>query len=456
MLAMGVDAVVVMAGLSLGTFAWGTWWGGRDLSLGNYYLFALVSLPLWIAVFRFQGFYHHRDDTRTITDIRKVTTGVLLGSAAFILMGWPFSLVVPRAIVVVAVVLLVPMLLIDRQVFRVQVRRRRRAGIGIRPVAILGTNAEAEQLAALVADPTLGRNVVAFISTDAIGEDGMLGDIPVVHTGNPARTASRLGAKTVMIAATALDAAAPSGMLRSFLDHDIDIEMTSALTGVSHSRLQVTAVDRVPMLSIEPGFRGGWRAKAKRLFDIVIASTGLLLGLPLIAAAAIAIKLDSPGPVFFRQKRLGKRGRHFEMLKLRTMEDDAEARLPELWEHNEASGPLFKMSDDPRITRVGRFLRVSSLDELPQLWNVVKGDMSIVGPRPALPGEAAEWGDELRNRLRVRPGMTGMWQVSGRSEAGFDEYERLDMFYIDNWSVLTDLGIMLRTIPAVISRRGAS
>ena len=114
------------------------------------------------------------------------------------------------------------------------------------------------------------------------------------------------------------------------------------------------------------------------------------------------------------------------------------------------------MTDDPRITRVGGFLRVSSLDELPQLWNVLKGDMSIVGPRPALPGEAAEWGDELRNRLRVRPGMTGMWQVSGRSDTCFDEYERLDMFYIDNWSVLTDLGIMLRTIPAVISRRGAS
>jgi len=125
-------------------------------------------------------------------------------------------------------------------------------------------------------------------------------------------------------------------------------------------------------------------------------------------------------------------------------------------ERNESDGPLFKMREDPRITTVGRFLRKLSIDELPQLWNVVRGDMSLIGPRPALPREAEEWGEELHERLRVRPGITGMWQVSGRSDTGFAEYQRLDLFYVDNWSILIDLGILLRTVPAVLTGRGAS
>ena len=143
------------------------------------------------------------------------------------------------------------------------------------------------------------------------------------------------------------------------------------------------------------------------------------------------------------------------MLKLRTMVVDAEDRLAAILEHNESDGPLFKLRDDPRITPVGRYLRKLSIDELPQLWNVVRGDMSLVGPRPALPREVAEWDEELFERLRVRPGITGMWQVSGRSSSGFAEYQRLDLFYVDNWSILIDLGIMFRTIPSVLTARGA-
>ena len=188
----------------------------------------------------------------------------------------------------------------------------------------------------------------------------------------------------------------------------------------------------------------------------MLSSVALIVAAPVLIVAAIAIKITSPGPVLFRQVRVGRDGEPFFVLKLRTMVVDAEDRLAELMAQNEADGPLFKMSDDPRITRVGRILRKLSIDELPQLWNVVRGDMSLIGPRPALPREVAQWSDELHERLRVRPGITGMWQVSGRSDTGFEEYQRLDLFYVDNWSILIDMGILLRTVPAVLTGRGAS
>jgi lipopolysaccharide/colanic/teichoic acid biosynthesis glycosyltransferase len=170
---------------------------------------------------------------------------------------------------------------------------------------------------------------------------------------------------------------------------------------------------------------------------------------------AIAIKLDSRGPVLFHQRRVGKDAQMFTICKFRTMVADAEMLLDELEAHNEADGALFKMRSDPRVTRVGRVLRRVSLDELPQFWNVFRGEMSLVGPRPALPEEALRWAPLLRQRLRLKPGLTGMWQVSGRSNASFDAYARHDLYYVDNWSLITDLAIVLRTIPTLIRRDGA-
>jgi exopolysaccharide biosynthesis polyprenyl glycosylphosphotransferase len=193
---------------------------------------------------------------------------------------------------------------------------------------------------------------------------------------------------------------------------------------------------------------------AKRTFDVAVAGAALLLSLPTLVACALAIKLTSPGPVLFRQQRLGRDGRLFDVLKLRTMVVDAPDLLAELRARNQADGPLFKMRDDPRITRVGAFLRRFSLDELPQFWNVLRGEMALVGPRPALVEESEGWSPELHQRLRVKPGMTGMWQVGGRSHASFEDYTRLDLYYVDNWSLVVDLTIMAQTVPAVF-RRGA-
>ena len=170
---------------------------------------------------------------------------------------------------------------------------------------------------------------------------------------------------------------------------------------------------------------------------------------------AAAIKFTSKGPILFRQERVGQHGEAFDVLKFRTMVEDAEEILKKIEDQNEGSGPLFKMKDDPRVTKVGNLLRKTSLDELPQLINVMKNEMSLVGPRPALRSEMSEWNFDLYARLRVKPGITGMWQVSGRSSTTFEKYTRLDLYYVDNWSLFIDLSILLRTIPAVLKSDGA-
>lgn len=193
----------------------------------------------------------------------------------------------------------------------------------------------------------------------------------------------------------------------------------------------------------------------KRALDLVVASCALLISLPVMAVAAILIKLDSPGPVLFRQSRLGEDGRPFEMLKLRSMTQDAGELLAAVAAGNEVTGPVFKIRSDPRITRVGRFLRKSSLDELPQLWHVLTGEMSLVGPRPPIPEEVARYEPWQRERLAGKPGLTCTWQVSGRSDIPFDRWVQMDIDYLRHRTFLLDLKILLQTIPAVLTGRGA-
>jgi exopolysaccharide biosynthesis polyprenyl glycosylphosphotransferase len=194
----------------------------------------------------------------------------------------------------------------------------------------------------------------------------------------------------------------------------------------------------------------------KRGLDLLVGCLLLALALPVLALAALAIKATSPGPVLFPQLRCGLNSRRFLMLKLRTMYADAEERKRELQHLNEVSGPVFKIRNDPRITPVGRFLRRYSIDELPQLWNVIRGDMSLVGPRPPIPAEVAQYETFERRRLSMRPGLTCLWQVNGRNEIEFDEWVQLDLQYIDDWSLTQDLRILAQTVPAVLRGTGAS
>jgi lipopolysaccharide/colanic/teichoic acid biosynthesis glycosyltransferase len=198
-----------------------------------------------------------------------------------------------------------------------------------------------------------------------------------------------------------------------------------------------------------------YRRGGKRLLDVVLATAGMLVAIPLLAVAAVAIKLDSPGPVFHRAARVGRGGRRFTFLKLRSMRADAEELRGLLLHRNITQGPTFKLHDDPRVTRVGRLLRKTSLDELPQLFHVLRGDMSLVGPRPPFPEEVEHYEPWMRRRLEVRPGLTCLWQIRGRSDLPFDEWMRLDVEYVERCSFPLDLKILVLTVPAVLSGKGA-
>lgn len=228
-----------------------------------------------------------------------------------------------------------------------------------------------------------------------------------------------------------------------------------AVTDISAQRMEIRPVAGLPLLDVDRPQAIAAARWIKRALDLLGSAFLLLLAAPVMGLVALAIKLEDGGPVMFRQTRVGRKGNAFECLKFRSMVPDAEARLAALIASNEGAGPLFKMTKDPRITRVGRFIRRFSLDELPQLFNAFRGDMSLVGPRPALPSEVAQYDSDARRRLDVRPGLTGLWQVSGRSNLSWDDTVRLDLYYVDNWSLVQDLMILAKTARAVVGSAGA-
>ncbi|MET4899393.1 sugar transferase [Paenarthrobacter sp. CC6] len=236
---------------------------------------------------------------------------------------------------------------------------------------------------------------------------------------------------------------------------NIGLIMAPALTDIAGPRIHTQQVAGLPLIHVTtPTLEGGQRV-AKRLFDICVSGILLVLAAAPMLVLAALVKIDSKGPVLFRQDRVGIEGKHFQMLKFRSMDVDAEARLAELQQRNEGNGLLFKIKDDPRITRVGGVLRKYSLDELPQLFNILAGSMSLVGPRPPLPREVEAYENDVRRRLLVKPGLTGLWQVSGRSNLSWQDSVRLDLYYVENWSLAGDLVIILRTVRAVFRSTGA-
>ena len=224
---------------------------------------------------------------------------------------------------------------------------------------------------------------------------------------------------------------------------------------LSLSRIDMEAIEGIPLIGIKQASINYTQRIVTRVVDILVAILLLVLGLPFWLCIALAIRLTSSGAIVYKQTRIGKNGRPFKVYKFRTMYKNAEDGLADLLAHNEAQGPLFKIKDDPRITAVGKFLRRTSFDEFPQLLNVIKGEMSLVGPRPPLPHEVVQYEEWQKGRLAIKPGMTGLWQVRGRSDISFDEGVLMDMYYIENWSLRLYFQILLRTIPAVLFSRGA-
>ncbi len=420
-------------------------------------LVGALSLPVWLAAFSRHRLYSARYLARRAEEMRRVARAAALGVAGMAAISFMLRSPVSRAWLALSGILALVTIATEREVARRLFKRMRTGGSLLRPVVVVGANHEARELAAMLTnDPSLGYRLAGFVTDRP--SDEVHHSISGRVLGTVAETlevVQATGAVGVIVAASAATLDTSNRLVRDLTNAGIHVELSSVLRDVAPERLTVRPLGRFPIIYIEP-VRRGWRTAAKRAFDIVLAVSAVVATALVLAVVALLIKLDSPGPVLFKQARVGRNGRIFRVLKFRTMVVDAEARMAELRDRNEADGPLFKMTHDPRVTRVGRVLRKMSIDELPQLWNVVRGEMSLVGPRPALPSEVEGWHPELHERLRVKPGMTGMWQVNGRSSASFAEYMRLDLYYVDNWSLTTDLTILAKTVPAVLASRGAS
>ncbi|TDN90822.1 Undecaprenyl-phosphate galactose phosphotransferase WbaP/exopolysaccharide biosynthesis polyprenyl glycosylphosphotransferase [Microbacterium sp. BK668] len=349
-------------------------------------------------------------------------------------------------------------LLVGRWLWRKRLIQERKNGDCVSRAIVAGTRPDVEYVIRnLLRDPHHCYRVIAVTTNghDPIVVDGT--SFPVV--GGIQSTADRArfsGADAIIVAST------PKGD-RDFLRRlawqlegaAAELVVCSRLTEVAGPRISFTPLDGLPLIQVKiPEFEGGVHA-FKRAFDLVFSSLALIPILLLTPFIALAIRLDSPGPVFFRQTRVGRDGGYFQIFKFRTMRVDAEAQLELLRAGNEGAGPLFKLRRDPRVTRVGAFLRKYSLDELPQFFNVLRGEMSVVGPRPPLPREVLDYDGTVCRRLYIKPGITGLWQVSGRSDLSWEESVRLDLRYVENWSLTSDLMIMWRTAQVMLTPKGA-
>jgi exopolysaccharide biosynthesis polyprenyl glycosylphosphotransferase len=361
--------------------------------------------------------------------------GAAVGASA---LGIPFSAL---WLVLVATSTLASLLLF-RTAYKAVLTHLRRSGRLLRPVIIIGGTPEADALARLLAGhPEQGLAVRAGI------DRAMAATPRVVLETLRAHDATGLVVPPGAIPTDELDP-----LVWAVLEAGFHVHLGSGFRGVAQHRIRPHTLGFEPVLHVAPLTLTPLQERIKRVVDLLVGASALVVAVPVCLLAALAIKLEDGGPIVFRQVRIGRDGVPFTLLKLRTMAVDAEERLATLRARNDRDGPLFKLVDDPRVTAVGRILRATSIDELPQIVNVLRGEMSIVGPRPALPVENETFSAELRTRTRVHPGLTGLWQVRGRDDPSFEVFERLDLYYVRNWSVALDLFLIVATAGAISMR----
>ncbi|WP_300528457.1 sugar transferase [uncultured Nocardioides sp.] len=352
----------------------------------------------------------------------------------------------------------VPALLLGRLALRRAIQTARKHGSLRQRALIAGSRSHVDEVATVLRrEGWLGYDIVGALTPEYDLSEETATGIPVL--GNSSDVTAAITAHEADVVFFAGGSVGASSQLRKTLwqleRHHVQVVVAPSVTDISSERIKIRPVGGLPLIHIEPPTWSDASRWGKRTFDLVGSSLLILAFAPLLAFTALQVKAHDRGPVFFRQIRTGKDGEAFSCLKFRTMCVDAEARLAALHAQTGYTGGLFKMQDDPRVTRPGRWLRRFSIDELPQLFNVWRGDMSLVGPRPPLPIEVEKYDADASRRLHVRPGMTGLWQVSGRSDLTYAEAIRLDLYYVDNWSMVQDLAILTRTLGAVLASRGA-
>ena len=428
----------------------------------SYKMLGLVALGVWLLVLALGGAYRARYPAGGLGQYRlRVVTAFRL-MAFVVIASFALHAPVSRVIVLVFFPSLAVASLISHWVLRHALGRLRRGGLALNRLVLAGNEAAVEKLANhFLRDLSHGYEIVGVCLPDArSGRRSELrtrgGTFPIVGTPDSlVEVAQRMSVDSAaVVGSLCFESTSLQQVAWQLERRDVDLFVAPDVIDVAGPRVRFAPVTGMPLLQIsEPRIYGPGRW-LKLCYERLLAIPLLLLAAPVLLAISLAILIDSGRPIFYRQRRIGFGGEEFEMLKFRSMVQNADAMLPDLLARNEHDGALFKLRDDPRVTRIGRFLRKYSLDELAQLINVVKGDMLLIGPRPCLPRETEGFGEAARRRFLARPGMTGLWQVSGRSDIPWEEAVRLDLYYVENWSLLMDLMILWRTLLVVVGGRG--
>jgi exopolysaccharide biosynthesis polyprenyl glycosylphosphotransferase len=424
--------------------------GSRDVFHGVAPLLVTLTVPAgWVATFFVFGLYAPRH-LSAVEEFRRIIGATSFGMVAMVMTGFWSSHEIGRATIGIAWVLALVSELLTRRMWRLEVARRRADGSLSLRTLVVGTNDEAARLAEELNKEGSGFSPVGFVAASSTNVQPADLDVAGgIH--RLTETIRERGAECIFVASSAVRSDEMLNVLQAARQAGLDVRISAQLPEILASRVAIQNVGNSLALSVRPLQLSRAQRLLKRAFDLAIAGAVLMCTLPLWAVIAAAIRFTSAGPAFFTQTRVTQGGRTFRMIKFRTMVTDAEARGIVV----DTSQAFFKMEDDPRITRIGRLLRKTSLDELPQLLNVIKGEMSLVGPRPLPEDQVKAHPELLSGRLEVQAGMTGWWQIQGRSDVSAEEAVRMDVFYIENWSVSLDLYILMKTAGVVVARSGA-
>jgi exopolysaccharide biosynthesis polyprenyl glycosylphosphotransferase len=424
-----------------------------------------LALAIWGLLLWGSGRYRSHRRVPLLDEASAVVRVTLWSTALFALALWGFRLDerllgddrISRGWIVLFALLAGVALLTEKLALRMTARQVRARGLNFRTILVVGTGRTAGAIAeALREHRWWGYRILGFVAVEP-GEEadpraqpsaGTLAELP--------RLLSENVVDEVVFALTPRDLGRFEDLVLALQEQGVLVRFALDVLPHAQARVDLEEIDGVPLVTLSTSPSGPFELALKRSMDVALSALLLVLALPAITGVALAIKLGEGGAVLFRQRRCGLNGRVFTLYKFRTMVDDAEERLAEVAHLNEMNGPVFKSRNDPRVTRLGRLLRRFSLDELPQFWNVLRGDMSLVGPRPPIPEEVVRYERWQRRRLAMKPGLTCLWQIRGRNAIDFEEWMRLDLEYIDTWSPWLDLKILAKTLPVVLSGRGAS
>jgi len=418
-------------------------------------LLALAGAPLFVAVV---GAF--RGDRRSVlgdgpTEFQSIGQASLALGVTIMAIAYFTRVDVPRSVVLVGVPAVCLLAGLQRYAMRLRLHRQRAVGEAMMGTIVVGDEQSAGRVVRDLSSAAYHGYRIDGVCLPSVDDADLVEGVPVVGAiADVVQVVADRAAEVVVVTGASVHGEALRRLSWALGRAGAHLVVAPDLVEVAGPRLSVRPTAGLSLLEVQVD-QPRRRLVGKQVLDFAVSVVASVVALPVVLASALAIKLDSRGPVFYRQTRVGVDGRTFTIFKLRTMYVDADRRLAELEDQSEGNGVLFKMRHDPRVTRVGHVLRRFSIDELPQIWNVVRGDMSIVGPRPPLESEVAAYHDSVHRRLHVKPGLTGLWQVSGRSDLDWDESVRLDLRYVDNWSVAMDLMILWKTGRAVLAGDGA-